>query len=202
MKDKHTNKRRVFAIDPGTTACGWSLLEYNIDDGTVVILKTGIISSRKVVIRAAMRDKVAIFGKTILVLEILRKKILECLSSSKPDYVVIEDAFFNPKRPSAYAILLQCIVTIRRLIYVEYNMPLYTVPTRTAKQTMTGNGGDKKECVQNMIISKEDIVFKNDKLKYSLIVDEADSIAVGYHFCKKILPTLLLDEIDTIAKAS
>ena len=202
MKDKNTNKRRVFAIDPGTTTCGWSLLEYNIDDGNVVVLKTGIISSRKVVVRAAMRDKVAIFGKTILVLEILRKKLFECLSSAKPDYVVIEDAFFNPKRPSAYAILLQCIVTVRRLIYTEYNMPLYTVPTRTAKQTMTGNGGDKKQCVQDMIISKEDIIFKNDKLKYSIIVDEADSIAVGYHFCKKVLPTLLLDKADATTPLS
>ena len=196
MKDKNTIKRRVFAIDPGTTTCGWSLLEYNIEDGNVTVLKTGIISSRKVVVRAAMRDKVAVFGKTILVLEILRKKIHELLISSKPDYVVIEDAFFNPKRPSAYAILLQCIVTIRRLIYTEYEMPLYTVPTRVAKQTMTGNGGDKKECIQDKIIKRDDIIFKNDKLKYSLIVDEADSIAVGYHFCKKLIPTLLLNNAE------
>ena len=189
------NKYKIFAIDPGTTACGWSLLEFDPSSPIITVLKVGVIASRKIVIRAAMRDKVAIYGKTILSLEILREKINELIKQNKPDFVSIENAFFNRKFPSAYAILIQCIFTVEQLIYSEYGLPLYKIPTRSAKETLSGNGGTKKDSIQEIILNHEDIKFKNEKLKYGMSKDESDAIAIGFHMCRKIIPSLMLTNI-------
>ena len=194
------NKYKILSIDPGTTACGWSILEYDPSSPIITVLKLGVIASRKIVIRAAMRDRVAIYGKTILSLEILREKVDEIIKQNKPDFIAIENAFFNPKFPSAYAILIQCIFTIEQLIYSKYGLPLYKIPTRSAKETLSGNGGAKKETIQDIILNHQDITFKNEKLKYTITQDESDAIAIGFHMCHKLLPTLILSQQNDLIK--
>ena len=118
-----------------------------------------------------------------------------------PDYVTMEDAFFGKFRPNAYSALLQCICTIEFYLMNEYGKRVYKVAPRSAKLCMTGSGASGKDPIQQSIFKKDDIVFKQRKQAEKLGEHEADSIAMGYFFCKNTLPGVLAQE-ETLAAST
>jgi len=185
-------KIKVLAIDPGTTNCGWSILEYVTTTGEITIAKLGTIHPRRIVSRVAMDDRREKFGGGILRIDLLRNEISDIIEENNPEFIAIEDAFYNPKFPNAYGIILQCITTIQLLIFRSFNKKIYKIPTKSHKETVTGNGSIKKDCVQNIVINHPELTYRSEKLKLKMTQDEADAISVGFHFCKKMILDLLI----------
>jgi Holliday junction resolvasome RuvABC endonuclease subunit len=188
---------RILSIDPALSSCGWSILDLVIEqykkntEPQIIVNRFGCIKSYQEAIKAANREKAEFYSKSLLSLSLLKKNISKLLDEFKPNFVTIEDAFFNPKRPSAYASLINCISTISLLCKEHYLLPVYRIPTRSAKQCIFGEGGANKNDIREAVLASKNITFKQKKNIDNLDEHEADSIAVGYFFILNILPGLL-----------
>ncbi len=189
---RNTNTIRALCIDPALSKCGWSVLDLKQGKKTpsINVVRYGNISASGEANKVAYRDHVTEFGKRTISLLVLRHGISELIKEFKPDYIVIEDAFFHKKFPTAYAALEQCLCTITLLCKDEFDMPLFRIPTRSAKKSITNTGASKKEDVITAILSHPHIVFRQKKLATIIDHHSADSIAVGYHFLIHVWPHL------------
>jgi Holliday junction resolvasome RuvABC endonuclease subunit len=190
---------RILCIDPALSSCGWSILDLMIDQckktsiPKIVVYRTSCFKSYNEAIKAANRVEANFFGKPVLGLSILIKNMTQLIELYKPDFVVIEDAFFNPKRPNAYASLISCIVTISQMCRNLFKLPVYRVPTRSAKASIA-MGGAKKVDVQKAVLENPNITFKQKKSREMLNDHEADSIAVGHFFITSLLPGIVPED--------
>lgn len=189
---------RIAAFDPALSVCGWAIMDLILVDQKtnkikIVVTSHGTIKAAMKANRVAYREDTNKYGKTIISLSLLRDSVAILVRNNKPKHIAIEDAFFNPKRPNAFASLIQCIVTIAIACKDKFSIPTYRVPTRTAKQTLTGSGGFNKVDVHTAVLNSDIIEFKeltkNNK-QPQLTPHESDAIAVGYHFLLKIYPVI------------
>jgi Holliday junction resolvasome RuvABC endonuclease subunit len=181
---------RILCFDPALTLSGWAVLDLKQSTIPISVYRFGTISPSKLASVAALRDKVNEFSKRLISLALLREKVLELLDEFKPDYIVVEDAFYHPKRPNAYISLMQWINILEMTTYQHLNKPVYRIPTRAAKLCVAGSGDGDKLNIQTAILNRTDIVFKQKKLIENLNEHVSDAIAVGYTFCVNYLPAL------------
>lgn len=185
---------RILGFDPGLTLAGWAVCDYITQTGQLVIHKFGVIASNKIVSRANMREDVALYGKRIMALAYLRHQVQNLLMEFKPIYVISEDAFFDFRRPTAYAALLQWIVSVELVLKDNLNMPLFKVAPKLIKSCISGAGDAKKIGVLNAILDNDNIQFKQKGCETELIEHTADAIAACYTFTREILPSLTIIE--------
>lgn len=176
-----SNTIRVLAIDPGLTNTGWSLLEYDIKSGKIVVSRLGDFHPAPTAEKTIYRDQVNKFSKRTISLKLLRESFQKIFLETKPQYVAIEDIFFNPTRPMAHAALAMWHCVARLAALDVLNEPVEIVPTKIAKQAITGRGDNGKFSVQQAIITNKDISFKAG-LESQMNEHCADSVAVGYAF--------------------
>lgn len=190
----------ILGFDPGLTLAGWAVCDYNTQTGQLVIHKFGTISANKVVSRANMREEVELYGKRIMALSYLRQQVYNLLMDYKPTYVVSEDAFFDFRRPTAYAALLQWLTAVELVLKDNLNMQLFKVAPKLVKACMSGMGDAKKVGIQNAIINSKDIQFKQKNYESDLEEHTADAIAVCYTFTREILPSLTVTLVEDNAE--
>ena len=182
----------VLGIDPGITTTGWSIGKYNLKTNLLKIVAMGTIQATA----KAKKDHKEDYKKysNIISLVMYEEEMRRLMTTYMPDYIVSEDAFYNPKMPSAYLSLKLCIHTLQKLLYKEYSKLLYLIPPKSAKQCIYGHGTANKEAIQEAVFTHEDIRFSCIKKQQlaKMVEHEADSIAINYTFCKTILPTLLI----------
>ena len=187
---------RCLNIDPAMSICGWSILDFKIDKiknntfPKIAINRFGCIKSAAEANKVFYNDQVDIFSKQIITLSLLRDSIGLLIKEFNPDFIIIEDAFYNPKCPSAYGSLLQCICTIAMFCRDKYNKPVYRIPTRSAKQSLFGIGSANKKDIIGAVLACPNLMFKQKKSAELMGEHEADSIAIGYHFIMNVLPGL------------
>jgi Holliday junction resolvasome RuvABC endonuclease subunit len=187
---------RLLCLDPALSICGWSVIDIRLElmkkntEPKISVNRFGCIKSNMEAVRATNRDQVSLYGKQIFSLGLLRDNVAALIEEFQPDHVIIEDAFYNPKMPNAFASLLQCICVVAMLCRDRFNKTIHRIPTRSAKQTIFGSGGANKQDVISAVLNCEHIVFKQKKNSINLTEHEADSIAIGYHFAIHILPGL------------
>ena len=172
---------KILSIDPGLTNTAWVLSNADIDNYTLNVLKYNTIKATKSIEK---NENPLGLNRNILSLQYLENELRSIISASKADFIVIEDAFYNPKRPTAFLSLSLCIYTIEKLVAMTFNKKIYKIATRKAKQLVSGNGGSTKDVIQRAIVDNEHITFKESK-QYSidrLNEHEADAIAIAYGF--------------------
>ena len=176
---------RVLTIDPGLTNTGWAVMDYDANSGDVVVVALGSIHPGPTADRAEYRGDVDKFTKRTITLRLLRASLTEIMTHTRPDYVVVEDIFFNPQRPMAHAALAMwhCLTRLCCLDVLQKNMEI--IQTKIAKQAITGSGGNGKVTVQKSILLAKDISFKPPSLEKAMDEHQADAIAVGYAFVKR-----------------
>lgn len=190
-----TRSVRILCFDPAITLSGWSVLDLKpTQPGIIIVHRFGTISPNKLSSVAAFKEQVEQFSKRLISLALLKDKVIELITEFNPDYIVTEDAFYNPRTPNAFVSLLQWINVVEMVAYSMYNKPVYRIPTRSAKLCVSGSGDGDKVNIQTAIMNREDIVFKQKKQAEQLSEHVSDSIAVGYAFCQNILPALLAKE--------
>jgi len=171
---------RILSFDPGLSFSGWA---YSLADDTTNIFTVdeyGMITPNKTVGHKEYRSSVSRYGQRIITLTLLREMFRELYLKYEPDVVVSEDAFFNPRRPSAYEALIHWILTISLVLKDEFNKPLYRIPPKLVKKFISGVGTSNKIGVQEAIFKHKDIVFNPALTGVELTEHEGDAIAIGY----------------------
>ena len=185
------NTIRILSFDPGLSKAGWAVGDFKLQTGQLVINRFGELTPTRTTTHANMREQVDYFGKRIITLSLLREMIDALFMEYKPDYVVAEGAFFHSKFPTAYAALLQWLTTIELYLFHSHNMPMYKLAPRAIKFCISGHGGSGKINIQDAILAKDAITFKQKKQVIKLGEHESDAIAVNYTFAIELLPSLL-----------
>jgi len=182
---------RQLNIDPALSHLGWSITDYNVEQGVMSVYRFGTLEATRIVSKVAFKEEVEMYTKRMVTLKMIRDHFKLLMGEFKPDFVTSEDAFMYMRRPTAFSALIQCISTIEFFLMNEYKKKLYRVAPKAAKHCLTGSGSVGKDPIQQTIFTKDDIVFKQRKQAEKLGEHEADSISVGYFFCKNILPGII-----------
>lgn len=180
---------RLLCIDPALSTCGWSIIDFKhrIPNKTPLlkVVRFGGITPTKEISKVFYKEEVGRYSKRIMSLVYLREQVSALIEEYEPEYVVIEDTYCH-RFPTTYAALEQCIATITIMCKDRYNVQCFRVPTKSAKLSITGNGGASKIDVINSILSNDHISFKQRAKLDALSDHEADSIAVGYYFLTNV----------------
>lgn len=182
---------RILAFDPSLTNTGWSLLEGNIENGDLTVLKLGEIRPGPTSDKAMYRDLVEQFDKRTISLTVLREEITKLLNDLKPDFICAEDIYICMARPMAYGALAMWISTAKLTCKDVAFKPMTLIPTKICKQVASGYGGNGKTSVQAAIVANKHIAFKDDDWKYKMSEHQADSIAVGVAFADRFRHIIL-----------
>lgn len=183
---------RVLAFDPAMGITGWCRIDIDLSKpNDYFVSKTGIIKPAQTTAKVAYSERVAMYGKSTVTLDFLQDQVDQLVAENKPVYIAVEDTYLDPHRPQAYASLLTWITAVKLMLMQKYRLNIYLIPTKVAKQAICGYGGSNKKSVQESIIERDDIRFKDKKGVLVLSEHEADAVAVGISFCSEILPKLL-----------
>lgn len=182
---------KILSFDPGLSTSGWNLSVYDTSTNIMYIEKCGMLFPNENVGLASNKENYIRYGHRIMTLDQLRNDIRELMDTLSPDFVVSEDAFYNPTRPTAYCALIQWLTTISIVLFDEYQHTLFKLAPKIAKQVISGFGGAEKLGVQYAVTHKKDIKFDNSIDVRNLSEHTCDSIGIGYTFIQEILPSIL-----------
>ena len=153
---------KILGIDPGINFTGWAFGLYDLNIQKVTVHQVGTIEASSIAKREHKQDfKVY---SNIVSLAVYEESFKNLMIQFTPNYVVSEDAFYNPRMPNAFLSLKLCIHTIQRVLYSQYQQILYRIPPTVIKQTIWGNGSANKKAVQEGIQLQDDLLFKDQKL--------------------------------------
>lgn len=186
---------RILNFEPSLSATGWSVTDYNVSTGKVVVNRFGCIRPLPHMAKPVYREEVERFGKRLISLELLRISIIDLLKTFNPEYITVQEAEFDPRRPNAYASLLHWHCAVSLLCYQEFRMPIYRITGKTAILCVSGYTG--KMSIQEAIHSNDHISFKQKKQAELITEPESTSIAMGYFFVKEQLPGILAHQANS-----
>lgn len=181
---------KILAFDPGLSSAGWAIITVNIKKSAIVVSHVGMLKISQIVGRVKYEEEREIFGDRVVALGALEHSLYDMAEKYKPDFIVTEDAFYNPRRPAAYMALTQWITQLEMAMY-RWRKPVYRIPTRLAKQCVASAGGADKPNVQAALFSAADITIKPKLRQIVKDTNVSDALAVAYTFVKMALPTLI-----------
>lgn len=171
------NILNLLAIDLGSNL-GWARLVCTVrPELKIVVADKGTIFLDSLVNERLRVDYNEILTRSRLKKIILEEQLRKLIEGYKYDIYTVEDVFADPNSFSAFKSLVVMMDTLERLINIEQQKRLYTIPTKVAKLLITGHGGADKDQVQQAILNHPNISIK--KLG-NLTEHEADAIAVGH----------------------
>jgi Holliday junction resolvasome RuvABC endonuclease subunit len=187
-------KIKILSFDPGLSATGWAYLIYNTNDCSISIQKFGHIKPQKIahkcrtdilnpeMLELYKNNESAVVRATTLC--IVEQEVMNLVETFKPDHIITEGPFYNPKRPAAYAALVMWITTIMCSLMKNYQKHLVSIAPMQIKQIVGGKGNAGKLDVAGGIFKFPNVRFKNRKIdNNTILVDhESDAIAVGITF--------------------
>ena len=106
-----TKKYKILAFDPGIGNTGWSLLEGNTANGSLIVLKVGEFHPGPTSGLARYRDDVEKFDKRTISLTLLIEEETKLLETYRPDFVCCEDIYISMMHPQAYGSLAMWVCT-------------------------------------------------------------------------------------------
>lgn len=182
---------KILSFDPGLSTSGWNFSLYDPVKKIMYIDSCDMLYPNESVNLSKHKVSSIRYGTRIMTLDQLRRDIKTLMDTFRPDFVVSEDAFYNPSRPTAYCALVQWITTVSMVLFDEYNHTLFKLAPKIAKQVISGFGGAEKLGVQYAVTHKGDIHF-NKTIKIEELTEHmCDSIGIGYTFIQEILPSIL-----------
>lgn len=175
---------RVLGIDPGGNNLGLSIVEYDIDAGTLVVIESTTLKlTGKDFPQATDRHH----ARLARLLE-MEDRLHSFLKEHQPHEVASESPFMGSFF-TAYRGLAECLIVLQRLVYLHNH--LLTFHYYSPKQVkgavgviMTGGKGMKKDDNKNVIFNYPGLTWNIDR---ELLDDNAiDSVAVALTHIKGI----------------
>lgn len=147
---------RILGIDPGIGRCGWGIIEFQ--NQKLKVLSFGCIeTSSKTAIPQRLKE--------------VHEQITTIIKQYSPDFLAIEELFFNTNAKTAFIVGQARGVIL--LAASEQNLPIAIYTPLQVKMALTGYGRAEKEqigkMVKTLLVLKE--IPKPD--------DTADALAVA-----------------------
>lgn len=156
-------KLKILGIDPGTAITGYGIVEYW--GNRYKIVEYGVIRSSKTEELAARLNEIY-------------KGICQLIETHQPDYIAIEELFFNKNVKTA--LLVGQARGVMMLAAYQKGIPIYEYTPLQVKQAVVGYGRAEKQQVQFMVkalLNLQEIPRPDDA---------ADALAIAIchgHFC-------------------
>ena len=155
---------RILGIDPGIERCGWGVVEE--DQGKLKTLDCGcLLTSKKDDVSKRLED--------------LYNQLSNLLKKEKPDFVAIEDLFFNSNAKTA--IIVGQARGVIMLSVQQASIPIYSYSPLQIKMSITGYGRAEKSQIQQMVKN----VLHLAQIPKPDDVADALAVALTYSFVNK-----------------
>lgn len=182
------NKYKVLGIDPGSDTLGVSLMELDINDGTISLEFFKTLVAKKEIKKPVYKDNIEIHGPRYTRLQYLEQELVHIFHDYKPHAIICESPFLD-RLPQAFETLVETKFTIRKAMsQYDRSIPLETVSPSEAKKAVgvIAKGSTKLDI--NIAINALPDIQNNTgyELKY---MDEhsTDATAVAYFKIKNSL---------------
>ncbi len=126
---------RVLGVDPALRVTGYGVVE--VRDRHLALVEAGIISPQP---RASLEMR----------LRQLHEGIIEVLSATRPDVVVIEELYASYKNPQT-AIMMGHARGVLCLATAQCGTPVHTMGHAKVKRSLVGSGAASKQQVNAMV---------------------------------------------------
>jgi Holliday junction resolvasome RuvABC endonuclease subunit len=185
-----SNRIRVLSFDEAFSETGWVRLDIDMHKRRIILADRGTFEITRYVGLAANRDLVARYGKTAVNILFLKQVLQRLWDTQRPNFVVAEDFFMDPRRMKAGLSICRWLATADNF-FLEKGVRLFLIPTKVAKQTVTEHGGANKKSVQECISSLRDLEFRKKIDINAMSLHETDAFAVAYAFVKNNLDAVI-----------
>lgn len=188
LPEDHPSHFTIAAIDPGSRFLGFSIL--HVDPRTLKILSSEAWTVQVLKLIREDHPMSLQYGHRYARLNELGTDLVSRFNYHRPDYIVSESAYYNPRTPGAYGPLIECIQTERDAV-VEYNplMPLNIIEPSAIKAAIGVSGRAKKEPVLERVLQLPLNYIGRAPMR-QLSEHAIDSLAIGYAFYLSLLKEL------------
>lgn len=180
---------RLLNFDPSLYITGWSVIDYNVANGKIIVNRFGSIKPTPTAMKPIHKNEVERYGKRIISLNLLRKQIRELTNRFNPDFVIINEPVCDSDRLNEYASLIQWQCVVSMLYFKEFNMSTFNIVGKSAYLCVSSH--NMKISIQEAIHSNARITFKQKVQAQNITESESKSVAVGYFFVTEQLPSIL-----------
>lgn len=146
----------VMGIDPGTTVMGYSIIQ--VDGSDLTLIQYGVIHLSK------YKDHYVKLGK-------IYERITQLIKEYKPEEIAIEAPFYGKNIQSM--LKLGRAQGVAMAAALSFEVPITEYAPKKVKQSVTGNGNATKEQVASMLMQ----LFKIKELPK--LLDATDALAVS-----------------------
>lgn len=174
---------KLIGIDPGTLFTGVSVFEVS-DATTITLLFADTLDGKH--LAKGYKDIDYLYGNKCARIYAMGKHLDHLSTIYGVDAIVSEAAFYNPRRPGAYAPLVE-VISLFRSIAIDRRLPFTTIDPSTIKRSVgvKGNSGDKS--LMLTAITKLNINNSTDINYLALSEHAVDAIAIGYSGCVNVI---------------
>ena len=186
----------LLGIDPGSSTLGVAILEINSITFSIVATTAYTIEATKLELFNTLDLRLPERERR---LRAISKAISLCLEDYKPLTLAIESPFFNSRKPSAYAVLIETMYVLKQTARAyDLNLPIIEVDPPTAKKAIGVRRLKAKERRRLKLTTKDlvrEALIPLTALKLTSDIDSLDehsldAIAVAYSSYKQILARL------------
>ena len=128
-----------------------------------------------------------VFSRGRVKMMIYEEVIRKLVDMVKFDAYITEDVFCNPRLVSAFRSLSLYMETLERIVNIEKQKRLYTIPPTSIKKHISAYGQSDKGQVQAAVLNNPYITMKN---AHTATEHEFDSVAAVWSFVQECLMTL------------
>ena len=186
----------LLGIDPGSSTLGVAILELDSITFSIVATTAYTIEATKLELFNTLDLRLPERERR---LRAISKAISLCLEDYKPLTLAIESPFFNSRKPSAYAVLIETMYVLKQTARAyDLNLPIIEVDPPTAKKAIGVRRLKAKERRRLKLTTKDlvrEALLPLTALKLTSDIDSLDehsldAIAVAYSSYKQILARL------------
>lgn len=186
----------LLGIDPGSSSLGLAILELDSTTFSIVATTAYTIEATKLELFNTLDLRLPERERR---LRAISKAVGLCLEAYRPLTLAIESPFFNSRKPSAYAVLIETMYVLKQTARAyDLNLPIIEVDPPTAKKAIGVRRLKAKERRRLKLTTKDlvrEALLPLTALKLTESIDSLDehsldAIAVVYSSYKQILARL------------
>lgn len=170
---------RILAIDPGLNNTGISIFDVAVSPFKILKIHSFTLKADYLIDRSGLSDES--FSERMHKRFSAREAIVGITKSYRPSVVVSESPFFDRKRPSSFATLVEVITTYFDAIVAVDPLITFSIVEPLLVKKVLGVAGQKGKEVVIEAVSKLEVLREALDVPFKNLDDHAvDSIAVGY----------------------
>jgi len=178
LPPNHDDFAHILGIDPGSETLGVSCISVNPYTLEIVYTQAVTFIGSKLNMNPQMLDThSARFAR----IAAHQKNLKNLFTEIMPVSIVCESPFFNPRRPNAFAPLVETLDAIRRAVW-EYDQvqTLELVDPPTVKMAVGCRGNADQDAMNLAVMALPDLNYCGAIPFYQLDEHSIDAIAVAY----------------------